>query len=290
VGVLIPALVGEGDLILSDALSHASIIDGCKLSTAEVQVFAHNDVHALESLLQQARLTNRRILLIVDGVYSMDGDCAPLAEIQTLAKNYDAILFVDDTHGTGTVGPNGRGCPALHQLNPSDVDITLGSLAKALGSYGAFVGCSRTVRDLLINTCRSFIFSCALPPPQVEAARAALRVLQREPWRLENLQANAAHLRASLRNAGINTDPSITQIVPVIIGSNEDTMLICQDLLERGYFAQGIRFPSVPQGTARLRLTVMTSHDKENIDTMVQVLVDVLKQRKISLPPPEEHA
>jgi len=287
---LIPALVGEGDLILSDALSHASIIDGCKLSQARVEVFPHGNVLALEKQLKKARRQVRRILLIVDGVYSMEGDCAPLAEIQTLGKSYDAMLFVDDTHGTGSLGPGGRGCPASQGIAPEDIDLHLGSLAKALGSYGAFVGGSRTLRDLLINTCRSFIFSCALPPPQVAAARAALALLQREPWRVEILQANAQALRSELLAVGIGSAPSTTQIVPVIIGANEDTMTVCQDLLARGYFAQGIRFPSVPQGTARLRLTVMATHDKEQIQGLAHALREVLDQRGVTLanPQPEE--
>ncbi len=285
---LIPALVGKEDLILSDALSHASIIDGCKLSKAQVQVFPHGDVAALEQGLEQARGKARKILLVIDGVYSMDGDCAPLKDIHALAKAFGAMLFVDDTHGTGTLGPDGRGCPALHDIAPEEIDIHLGSLAKALGSYGAFVGGSRALRDLLINTCRSFIFSCALPPPQVEAARAALRILQREPWRRERLQANSALLRASLHSVRVDTDPSCTQIVPVIIGSNEDTMDLCQDLLARGYFAQGIRFPSVPQGSARLRLTVMATHDKEQIQGLARSLREVLDERGISIPTPGE--
>lgn len=287
---LIPALVGEEDLILSDALSHASMIDGCKLSKAQVQVFPHGNVEALERLLQQARSKTGKILVVVDGVYSMDGDCAPLKEIHALAKAFDAMLFVDDTHGTGTLGSQGRGCPELQEVAATEIDIYLGSLAKALGSYGAFICGSHLLRDLLINTCRSFIFSCALPPPQVEAARAALRILQREPWRRENLQANAVLLRSSLHEVGLDTDPSSTQIIPVIIGSNEDTMSVCEELLTRGYFAQGIRFPSVPQGSARLRLTVMSSHEKEPIQGLARSLREVLDERSISIPTRRELA
>ncbi len=285
---LIPALMSEKDLIFSDALSHASIIDGCKLSKAQVRIFPHGEIAALEQGLKQAQGKARRMLIAVDGVYSMDGDYAPLRDIHALSRAYGAMLFVDDTHGIGSLGPDGRGCPALHEIAPEEIDIYLGSLAKSLGSYGAFVGGSRALRDLLINTCRSFIFSCALPPPQVEAARAALRILQREPWRRERLQANAAELRTSLHGVGIPTHPSCTQIVPVTIGSNEDTMSVCQELLARGYFAQGIRFPSVPQGTARLRLTVMATHEKEQIHGLAQTLREVLDERGLSILLPRE--
>jgi len=274
VGV-IPALVGRGDLVVSDALSHASIVDGCRLSRAEVRVFPHGDTNALEDLLREVASTHRRVLVAVDGVYSMDGDVAPLALVVSLARRHGAMVLLDDAHGTGTLGARGRGSAELCAVREG-IDVQLGTLGKSLGSFGAFVACSAAVRELLVNTARSFIFSCALAPPQVAAARAALRLVQSEPWRRERLQSNAARLRSGLCDRGISTQPSTTHIVPVIVGRNAATMATCERLLERGFYAQGIRHPSVPEGTARLRLTPMATHSEEEIDALVDALADEL--------------
>jgi 8-amino-7-oxononanoate synthase len=268
---LIPALVGQDDVVVSDALNHASIIDGCRLSRAEVRVFPHGDLDALASLLATAEAPRRRVLLVVDGVYSMDGDVAPLAEIVTLARAHGAMVVLDDAHGTGTLGKNGRGTAELLGVD-AGVDAIVGTLGKSLGSFGAFVACSHALRELLVNVARSFIFSCALAPPQVEAARAALRLVRLEPWRRERLQANAARLRDRLAGHGISTAPSTTHIVPVVIGESAATMRTCEELLARGFFAQGIRHPSVPEGTARLRITPMASHRPEEIDALAEAV------------------
>jgi len=276
VGV-IPALVGAGDTVVSDALSHASIVDGCRLSRARVEIFPHADLTTAEALLQKAAKTGERILLAVDGVYSMDGDLAPLPELVTLARRFGAMLLLDDAHGTGTLGRNGRGSAerlGVHQ----GIDVQLGTLGKALGSFGAFVAGSAQLRELLVNTARSFIFSCALAPPQVAAARAALSLLVREPWRRERLQANAARLRAGLAKYGIDTAPSNTHIVPVIVGDNSTTMELCENLLEHGFYAQGIRHPSVARGTARLRITPMATHTEAEIDALVEQLAALWPQ------------
>ncbi len=277
VGV-IPALVGEGDVILSDALAHASIIDGARLARAEVVVFPHSDAGALEEALRAVRGRARRVLVVADGVYSMDGDVAPAAEIAALARAHDAIVLLDDPHGTGTLGARGRGVAESAGVlgGLGGIDLLAGTLGKAMGSFGAFVVCSAKVRQLLINTARSFIFSCALAPPQVEAARAALRLLDTEPWRREALQANATHLRARLQAAGIATAPSTTHIVPVILGDNRRTMVACDGLLARGFHAQGIRHPSVPQGTARLRITPMATHTIAEIDALADAVTAVV--------------
>lgn len=275
VGV-IPVLVGPGDVILSDALVHASIIDGARLSRAEVAIFPHGDLDALESQLARVRPRARRILVMADGVYSMDGDVAPLAAMVRLAHAYDALVFVDDAHGTGTLGARGRGAVEVEGVL-REVDLLAGTLGKGLGSFGAFVVGSRKLRDLLLNTARSFIFSCALAPPQVEAARAALRLLEKEPWRREHLAAHGARLRARLGAAGLSTAPSTTHIVPLVLGDNERVMAARAGLLERGYHAQGIRYPSVPRGTARLRLTPMATHTDEEIDSFVDAILDTLQ-------------
>jgi glycine C-acetyltransferase len=279
VGV-IPALVGRGDAIVSDALSHASIIDGCRLSRAAVRVFPHGDLGALEEVLREAAAGHRRVLLAVDGVYSMDGDVAPLAAMVELARRHGAMLLLDDAHGTGTLGAGGRGSAELEGVL-GEVDVHLGTLGKSLGSFGAFVAGSAALRELLVNVARSFIFSCALAPPQVAAARAALRLVREEPWRRERLQRNARRLREGLARRGVSSAPSTTHIVPVVVGGNERAMALCERLLERGFYAQGIRHPSVPAGTARLRITPMATHRDEEIDALVAALAEELA----ALPP-----
>jgi glycine C-acetyltransferase len=270
VGV-ITALVREGDLILSDALAHASIVDGCRLSRAEVRVVPHGDLDALEAQLRSGVSPGQRTLVVADGVYSMDGDTAPLPELVALARRWGAMLLLDDAHGTGTLGASGRGTPELFGL-AAEIDVWTGTLGKALGSFGAFAAGSHALRDLLVNLSRSFIFTCALPPPQVEAARAALRLVAAEPWRRTRLQALAQRLRSRLGERGIPTAPSTTQIVPVVIGSNHETMALCERLLERGFYTQGIRHPSVPEGTARLRITPMATHSEQEVDALVDAI------------------
>jgi 8-amino-7-oxononanoate synthase len=271
VGV-VPALVGEGDAILSDALVHASIVDGARLSRAQIVVFEHSRAESLAAAFERVRGRARRTLVVVDGVYSMDGDVAPLRAIADVAKQHDAMLLVDDAHGTGTLGKGGRGTLEAAGLLEG-VDVLAGTLGKALGSFGAFVVSSHKVRRLLVNKARSFVFSCALSPPQVEAAREALRLVELEPWRRTALQANAARLRGRLRDAGISTDPSTTHIVPVRMGSGRRAMEVCGALLGRGFHAQGIRYPSVPRGTERLRLTPMATHTPDEIDALAAALI-----------------
>jgi len=270
VGV-IPALVGEGDSVVSDALSHASIVDGCRLSRARARIFPHANLDAAERCLEEAAASGGRVLLAVDGVYSMDGDVAPLPELVALARRFGAMVLLDDAHGTGALGRKGRG--SAEWLGVSEgIDVHLGTLGKALGSFGAFVAGSAHLRELLVNTARSFIFSCALAPPQVAAARAALELVAREPWRRQRLQANAARLRAGLAERRIDTATSTTHIVPVIVGDNARAMALCEALLERGFYAQGIRHPSVPRGSARLRITPMATHETSEIDALVENL------------------
>jgi 8-amino-7-oxononanoate synthase len=274
VGV-IPALVGPGDVVVSDALCHASIIDGCRLSRAEVRIFAHGDLGDLEATLHDVASPRRRVLVAIDGVYSMDGDVAPLDGIVALARRFGAMTLLDDAHGTGSLGARGRGAGELHGIL-ADVDVVTGTLGKALGSFGAFVVGDAALRDLLVNVARSFIFSCALAPPQVAAARAALHLVEREPWRRERLQGNAARLRERLAARGISTAPSTTHIVPVIVGPNPRTMAVCEGLLARGFYAQGIRHPSVPEGTARLRITPMATHTPSEIDALADAITEEL--------------
>ena len=285
VGV-IPALVCAGDVLVSDELNHASIIDGARLARAEVAVFRHGDVDSFAETLGRVRARARRILVAIDGVYSMDGDVAPVAEIVKRAHEADAmVLLDDDAHGTGILGARGRGTAEAAGVL-AEVDILMGTLGKSIGSFGAFVAGNASLRDLLVNTARSFIFSCALAPAQVEAARASLRLIDEEPWRRQRLAANCDRLRRRLANSGISTAPSTTHILPIVLGENERTMTICEDLLERGYYAQGIRHPSVPRGSARLRITPMATHDESEIDGLADAIRDCMGGGgKSSLPP-----
>jgi glycine C-acetyltransferase len=283
---IIPALVGQGDVVVSDSLNHASIIDGVRLSQAKAKVFPHGDSAAFDKVLSEVSGGEARVLVALDGVFSMDGDIAPLATMVENAHRHGAMVLLDDAHGTGTLGDGGRGSGA-HCGVLEEVDVQIGNLAKGLGSFGAYVAGPRELRDLLINVARSFIFTCALPPPQVAAARAALKLVRDEPWRRWQLQCNAARLRERLGEAGISTEPSQTHIVPVILGDNERTMQVCEELLTRGYYVQGIRHPSVAQGSARLRITPMATHTAEEIDALADCLVEVVAQHPASPTEPE---
>jgi 8-amino-7-oxononanoate synthase len=253
----IAALAGRGEVVFSDELNHASIVDGCRLSRAETFVYRHGDVEHLAWGLRKAG--GRGSLIVTDGVFSMDGDVAPLEQLARLARRHDCRLMVDEAHATGALGPGGRGSVAA--AGPSEeVDLVVGTLGKALGSYGAYVCAGRELVDYLVNTARPFIFSTAPPPPAAAAALAALELLESHPHRVERLRSNAATLRTALREEGLAVGGSETQIVPVQIGEAAPTMELCERVLERGVFAQGIRPPTVPAGSSRLRLTAMATH------------------------------
>ncbi|MBW2281660.1 MAG: 8-amino-7-oxononanoate synthase [Deltaproteobacteria bacterium] len=264
---VITTLAGAGDVILSDAFNHASIIDACRLSGAETRVFRHNDAADLE---RQARAIppGAHGILVLDGVYSMDGDCSRLSELVPVARACGLTVVLDDVHGLGVLGKHGRGTAELEGV---EVDVLVGNLGKALGSFGAFVACSSSVREWLLNCARSFIFTCGLAPGPAGAALRALEIVQDEPERREALLARSEQLRAGLRDAGYDTGPSTTHVVPALVGSNAATMSLCERALERGVYAQGIRYPSVPEGTARLRFTPMCSHGADDIDRVVDL-------------------
>ncbi len=253
----IAALSGRGEVVFSDELNHASIIDGCRLAGAETFVYRHVDTEHLEWGLRRA--AGRAALIATDGVFSMDGDIAPLPELAALAGRHRCRLLVDEAHATGCIGPGGRGSVAAAELT-GEVDVIVGTLGKALGGYGAYVCCSREMADFLVNSARPFIFSTAPPPPAVAAASAALELLSERPKRVEKLRANAAALREGLEEEGLGPAGFETQIVPLVIGEAEDTMALCERLLAEGLFAQAIRPPTVQPGTCRLRITVMATH------------------------------
>jgi glycine C-acetyltransferase/8-amino-7-oxononanoate synthase len=253
----IAALAQRDEVVFSDELNHASIIDGCRLAGAEAFVYRHADTEHLEWGLRRA--AERAALIVTDGVFSMDGDLAPLPELADLARRHRCRLLVDEAHATGCIGPGGRGSVAAAGVT-DEVDVIVGTLGKALGGYGAYVCGSRELVDFLVNSARPFIFSTAPPPPSVAAAAAALELLAESPERVERLQVNAAALREGLRSEGLEPIGSETQIVPLVIGEADDTMALCERLLAEGVFAQAIRPPTVPPGTCRLRLTTMATH------------------------------
>ena len=253
----IAALAGRGEIVFYDELNHASIIDGCRLAGAETFVYRHRDTEHLEWGLRKS--SGRGALIVTDGVFSMDGDIAPLPELADLAQRHRCRLLVDEAHATGCMGPGGRGSVAAAGLT-GEVDVIVGTLGKALGGYGAYVCGSTEMVDFLINSARPFIFSTAPPPPAVAAAQAALELLAGQPRLVERLESNAAALRAGLRAEGLQPIGSDTQIVPLVVGEAGDAMALCERLLVEGVFAQAIRPPTVAAGTCRLRLTTMATH------------------------------
>jgi len=254
---VIAALAGEGDVVFSDELNHASIVDGCRLAGAETFVYEHLDVEHLAWGLEEA--SGRGSLIVTDGVFSMDGHVAPLAEIVELARRHDARVLVDEAHATGVLGPGGRGAVAAAGLT-DEVDVIVGTLGKALGGYGAFVCCSDQIARYLTNTARTLIFSTGPAPPSVAAALAAIELLEEQPRQIERLHQNARTLRAALADEGFRIEPGETQIVPLIVGDAQLTMEFCERALARGVFAQAIRPPTVPHGSSRLRLAAMATH------------------------------
>ncbi len=266
----IGALAGHGDVVFSDELNHASIVDGCRLSRAEVVVYRHCDMGHLDWLIRRHRGDGRR-LIVTDSVFSMDGDVAPLVELVALARAHGARTIVDEAHATGVLGPDGRGAIAQAELE-GEIDIVIGTLGKALGSYGAYA-CARheTVR-YLINTARPLIFSTAPPPPAVAGALAALELLQERPHRVQRLRSNARVLRRALDAEGIPAQDVEMHIVPIIVGDERDAMSLCEAALDRGVFAQAIRPPTVAPGTSRLRLAVMASHTAEELREAAHII------------------
>lgn len=257
VGVL-SALMGPGDTILSDCLNHASIIDGCRLSRAEVRVYPHGDTCALDASLAVCPPSGQR-LIVTDTVFSMDGDLAPLAKLVALARRYDAWLMVDEAHATGVFGPHGGGLVEEAGL-VDHVDIHMGTLGKALGGIGAYVAGSRALIDWLVNQARSFVYTTGMPPASAASALAALDLVEREPERRQRLWDNTRFLSDGLRGLGYRLGETRSQILPIIVGDARQTMSLAEAVLRRGVFAHGIRPPTVPEGTSRIRVTPMATH------------------------------
>ncbi|MEQ8791660.1 MAG: 8-amino-7-oxononanoate synthase [Pirellulaceae bacterium] len=268
----VAALAGKGDLILSDAHNHASLIDGCRLSGARVQVYPHGNVDYVEHMLAQAAPFRRR-LIVTDGLFSMDGDLAPLCELAELAERHQALLVVDEAHATGVFGKHGRG--AAEHLGVEDlIPVRVGTLSKALGSLGGFVSGSTHLVHLLANLARPYVFSTAAPEAVCAAGLAALRIVRDEPQRRTTLLARAAKLRERLSSAGWEVGRSCSQIIPVIVGTPRRALELAADLRERGYFVPAIRPPTVPEGQSLLRISLSYAHDDALLDQLAAAFDD----------------
>jgi glycine C-acetyltransferase len=265
----VPILAGEGAVIVSDELNHASIIDGIRLTKAERKVFPHADTDALRVILREIRAADggagRTILVISDGVFSMDGDIAPLPGIVEAAEEAEAIVYVDDAHSSGVLGRNGRGTVDHFDLH-GRVHVQVGTLSKAIGVVGGYVAGALSLREVLIHRARPFLFSTSHPPGVAAACLAAIDVLEQEPERIERLWANARRFKDGLGRLGFDTGASETPITPVIAGGGALAMKLSDRLFEEGVFAQGIGFPTVPEAKSRVRTIVTAEHTDEDLD------------------------
>jgi 8-amino-7-oxononanoate synthase len=269
---VVGALAQADDAVFSDALNHASLIDGCRLSRAGVHVYRHADLDHLADLLR--RETARRRFIVSDSVFSMDGDAAPLAGLLELAERFDCVVLLDEAHATGVLGKRGRGLTDLLPpgVFPSERIVKVGTLSKALGSQGGFVCGSRMLIAWLVNHARPYIFSTALAPPVAAAARRAVALVQTEPERRRHVLGLAEHLRTALCGLGKPVGASCCQIVPVIVGDARAATALAHRLEEHGLLAPAIRPPSVPEGTARLRISLTAGHSMEDVDRLIAAL------------------
>jgi 8-amino-7-oxononanoate synthase len=274
-----PALVGRGDAIFSDTLNHASIVDGALLSRADFVRYRHGDVDELADLL--ARTKARRRLVVTDAIFSMDGDAAPLREIAALCERHGAMLYVDEAHAVGVLGPTGAGLAEALGIKDR-VDVEMGTLGKALGSFGAYAAGDRRLRELLLTRARTFVFTTALPPAACGAALAALELVRGEPARRARLHALCDRLRAGLAGLGFDVAKVASAIFPVILGTEARALAAAAALRERGYYVRAIRPPTVPAGTSRLRVALSAGLSEAQVDGFVAALAEVLP----GLPPP----
>jgi glycine C-acetyltransferase len=270
----IQAITEAGDLIISDELNHASIIDGARLSKAAKTIYKHSDMESLEAVLKENKDKYRNMLIITDGVFSMDGDIAKLPEIVELAEKYGAMTYVDDAHGSGVLGESGRGTVDHFGLH-GRVDFTIGTLSKAIGVIGGYVAGSKTMYEWLSHRARPVLFSTSLPPAAVGAITEALNMLMESTEYTDKLWDNAAYFKEKMGSLGFDTGHSETPITPVIIGDEAKTMEFSKRLLEKGVFVSGIVFPTVPKGTGRLRCMVTAAHTRDQLDQAVQAFKQV---------------
>lgn len=276
---VIQALFEEGDIIISDELNHASIIDGCRLTKAERKVYPHKDMEGLEKVLNESK-SAKKVMVVTDGVFSMDGDIAPLKEIAEISEKHGAFVMVDDAHASGVLGRNGRGTVDHFRIH-GKVDLQIGTLSKAIGCLGGYVAGSKDLREYLMNRCRPFLFSTSHPPAVAASCIAAIDVLEQEPELLDKLWANTRYFKNGLRDLGFNTGHSETPITPVITGSSKSAMELSASLFKEGVFALSIVFPMVAEDKARIRTIVTAQHTKEDLDECLEAFEKVGKNLKI---------
>ena len=276
----IQAITEAGDLIISDELNHASIIDGSRLSKADRKIYKHSDIEDLERVLKENRHKYNNVLIITDGVFSMDGDIARLPEIVELAEKYEAMTYVDDAHGSGVLGESGRGTVDHFGLH-GRVDFSIGTLSKAIGVVGGYVAGSKVMYEWLNHRARPVLFSTSLPPAAVGAIMEAIRMLMESTEYTDRLWDNARYFKEKLGALGFNTGNSETPITPVIIGDEAKTMEFSRKLLENGVFVSGIVYPTVPKGTGRVRCMVTAGHTKEQLDKAVDVFKKVEREMRV---------
>jgi 8-amino-7-oxononanoate synthase len=272
---ILTAFAGEQDVIIMDKLCHASLVDGARLSKAELRVFPHKNYKKCEELLRGSQSARRRIL-VTETVFSMDGDLADLKELVRLKKRYGALLVADDAHGTGVLGAHGRGAAEKEGLSQK-IDIIMGTLSKALGGLGGFVASDKVMTDTLVNFARPFIFATALPPVLCEAAREALCVVEEEPLLRKRLWDNIRQVHQGLAGLGLSIGKSGSAILPVMIGDEGKAMKIFEKLLARGVFIPAVRYPTVPKGKARLRVTVSAAHTRQDIAKLIAAFTKIME-------------
>jgi len=276
----VQAILGREDIIISDQLNHASIIDGCRLSRAEIKVFPHKDIEACENVLKEIAGRKCRKLLVTDGVFSMDGDIAPLPQLVELAEKYGCIMMIDDAHASGVLGRNGRGTVDHYNLH-GRVDVQVGTLSKAIGALGGYVCSTRDAIEFLYHRARPFLFSTSHPPSVAATCLAAFEVLEEEPQLIDQLWANTRFFKAGLKKLGFNTGVSETPITPVIVGDAALAHQFSRELFAAGVFAQSIGFPTVAEGKARIRTIVTATHTQEELTRALDILEGVGKGLKI---------
>jgi glycine C-acetyltransferase len=276
----VSAILGPEDHIVSDELNHASIIDGCRLSRAKIHVFRHRDTAHAEEKLQALTEQAGHKLLITDGVFSMDGDIGPLAQLTELAERYGAIMMVDDAHASGVLGRNGRGTVDHFGLH-GKVDIQVGTLSKAIGVLGGYVCGSRHLIDYLYQRARPFLFSTSHPPAVAAACLAAFDILEQEPERIEKLWSNTRFFQEGLRSCGFSTGASETPITPIMVGEASTAHSYSRALFDEGLYATGIGFPTVPEGKARIRTIVTSAHSQDLLERAIDILARIAKRMKI---------
>jgi len=272
---ILPCLAPSNGLLLADRLCHASLIDGCRLSRARFKIFDHSNLDRLERLLSM-KPDVQRALIVTDGVFSMDGDIAPLDRLVALGRRHGAAVFVDDAHATGVIGAEGRGTIEHFRMDPHDA-IQMGTLGKALGCFGAYVAGSRNLINYIVNKAKTFIYTTALPPSSAAAALAAFDILEEEPEHRQRLWRNRNRYVEGLKSLGFDTLNSESPIVPIMVGDNSTAVRLSERLLDSGIFAPAIRPPTVPKGTARLRTTVMATHSTDDLDYVLETLGKVAR-------------